>query len=375
MINVKCTICGADLLLTEARFYGSIGYCLECANDSLFLCHRCHSWRTEESLACDDTWSDHWDNEIIRMGTCVHCVQPQDSPPVERDGVQGYGYKPKAIFRCTKDERLLAVKRRLTYYGFENEVEYLIPRESQPRDPQPFAPRIGCSQLHPYARTLAEETGGLLYCKYDSTIKHGFEIVSHPFTVQWYLKNRDSAFQPMFDLDGHFSDAGNCGMHVHISKNGITRAQLYKMAYFAVQNREFVRRISRRTEEKLNSWSKLPDGRSKCVRMACYPGHPKILKDKDKWYRDWKGGSPSGRGFLNSGPSRTIEMRLFRSTLDRVEFHRQLQFTMLLTEFAKVASMAKGGLTVDAFHSFIDGDKFPELKEFTSKHATKGKKK
>jgi hypothetical protein len=80
----------------------------------------------------------------------------------------------------------------------------------------------------PNKETLAGTIAGNendFYCKSDSSLNYGFEIVSHPVTFDYFKKNKEK-FQKVLKDAKEFGfrshDAGTCGMHVHVSKDGIS---------------------------------------------------------------------------------------------------------------------------------------------------------
>jgi len=93
----------------------------------------------------------------------------------------------------------------------------------------------------------------------DKTVVFGAEIISHPATYEWLVKDGKEKWDCVFDLtrNGVDSEAfSSCGMHVHISRAAFTEPHLYRFAKMVYGNEDFILYISdRHSEGELRNWA------------------------------------------------------------------------------------------------------------------------
>lgn len=217
--------------------------------------------------------------------------------------INNYSFKPTPEFRKTKRD----LPSRTLYYGTEIEVE--------------MSP--GASSRTALCDLSEHDTQRLFYCKSDSSISNGFEVVSHPFTLAWMHENED-AFEPLFNLSkrmyGH--DAENCGMHVHMSLDAFTNLQLMKFMRFIYTNKSFVHAVSRRQKERLERWASLENvDDSTIMRVAKVKGRSR------------------SRGTAVNITGSTAEIRIFRSTLSKTVYFGNIEFLECLFDFTALHGM------------------------------------
>lgn len=316
--SCNCMRAVGDGVVTSSNNF----FCHACAVDRFFSCSYCsqkremdHLWnRTSEGPVCNN---------------CRHSYEAEQNPrPIEN-----YSFKPRPKFRGKGHNKL--------FFGFELEVE----KKREVSDETLNAAAKAVSDA------VTDERGRILYCKHDGSISNGFEIVSHPFDWYWFLKNRDK-FDPIFGLvkKGYNShDNGRCGMHVHLSKDAFTTMHLYKFISFFQREKEFILRISQRGTE-----AKALDGYAKID----YEGGSvkKIAKDK--------GGHAGRYQAVNLQPPKTVEIRIFRGTLKKERFMKNLEFCRALYEFTLINTLSN--CKMEYFIGFVHRYKseFPNLYSF-----------
>jgi len=214
-----------------------------------------------------------------------------------------YTYKPVPMFKRTESD----LEKRALHFGTEVEIEMAGKHD----DVKAALSKIG----------EADKEYGLFYCKQDACIKNGFEVVSHPFTLNWMNQHRD-AFDSMFNLSEVMQgfEATSCGMHIHMSADAFTDLQMFKFMRWFYVNREYIRALSRRPKGKLEGWAsmKVPDDK----KMLSY------ALDKSK-------GMDTGRAALNVGSRQTIECRIFRSTLSPTTYYGNIEFLQSLFDYTR----------------------------------------
>jgi hypothetical protein len=163
--------------------------------------------------------------------------------------------------------------------------------------------------------------------KEDSSIRGaGFEVVSTPATLAYHQTQFEGT---LLALQMHCSGWGHdsCGMHVHIDRRGLNKAQIGRMAYFlnAPENDVFIRDMAGRSR---NTYCKALPKKITCVS---HYGH----------YRD----EYSGERYqaLNLQNSETVEVRIFQSNVATVGFLKNLEFCDAMARWCRDASNAALG--------------------------------
>jgi DNA primase catalytic subunit len=162
--------------------------------------------------------------------------------------------------------------------------------------------------------------------KHDSSIGRGFEIVTAPATLEAHREQWRAFWRsnPTSHLTGY--ESGSCGMHVHISRPSALVTGKMIVFLNSTENADFVRVIAGRSN---STWAKVCSS--------------KKVTDWNKSYDRYEA--------LNVMNSKTVELRIFRSTLKESSFWKNLEFTHALLHFARTASI--DSLTVDSFLAFI----------------------
>ena len=247
-----------------------------------------------------------WLIEETRMppAMCVSCMDGGGA--AEGYIVNSYSYKPVPSFK--RSNRDLEI--RALHFGTEVEIEM-----------------SGSEHTRDALKLLSDldEKHKLFYCKSDSCIRNGFEVVSHPFTYDWMKENED-AFDAMFSLSKMMKGfkSANCGMHVHMSIDAFTNLQLLKFMRFFYKNKEFITAIARRPPGKLVQWAGMQT-----------PAKGNI----QKYVVKKTGGVGTGRAALNVEGSKTIECRIFRSTLSPTAYYGNVEFLQALFDYTKTCGL------------------------------------
>jgi len=171
----------------------------------------------------------------------------------------------------------------------------------------------------------------------------GFEIVTRWDSGEVHKREFD---RMLTDSPGRYVTSwksGDCGMHIHVRKKALTGLQIGKMLCFVNSdfNRSFIESVAGRSS---NSYSRLI-------------GTKKV--------GDGKHESPDRREGLNV-TSFSCEFRIFRGTLKRESWHKNLEFVQALVEFCQPADRS--------IHEAVRFDKFvewvqPQHKKYPHLHA------
>lgn len=186
------------------------------------------------------------------------------------------------------------------------------------------------------------------YFKTDGSLTDGFEIVTHPMTFN-YVKRYEEVFSESLKKlveNGYNSyDANTCGMHIHISKKCFTTWHLYRFLKFFVENKEFIVAISQRKIEKLKKWANIEDDNDTSL----------IYKAKKKE------GNSERYVAINLKNTQTIEIRIFRGTLNFNSFMKNIEFAHALFMYTK----ENKDITLDGFKLYIESScDYSNLKKF-----------
>jgi hypothetical protein len=167
-----------------------------------------------------------------------------------------------------------------------------------------------------------------LYAKEDATIENGIELVTHPFSWQQYRDERQK-WEELFNLIKDYqygADAwDNVGMHVHMSKAAFTQLHLYKFLSFMYNygNRSFVHEIAQRYDHDYALW---------CSADESSDG----LKSNAKYMTNQ---SDERHSAVNLTGDTTVEVRIFKSTINSNLFHKNLEFLQSLFDFTLNTTM------------------------------------
>ena len=311
--KIKCSICGETYPEFEDVSMGDKHLCYNCGVIHTVVCRRCGKriWRNDaidedlcescyneayvrccdcgEVILYEDAFYTHDDEDSREYPYCTCCY-----PSHEADvAIHDYYYKPEPIFYGDG-------KR---FYGIELEIDEGGELESSAQG------------LLDIANSDCEK----IYCKHDGSLDAGFEIVSHPMTLDYHINEMpwEKVMQRAI-RSGYLShQAVTCGWHCHISRSGLgdtyeeQECAIAKILYFYEKFWDEILRFSRRTPGQAERWAR---------RYGGGVDTPKKTLEHAK-------SSNFGRYMaVNLENANTVEMRIFRGTLKYSTFIATLQF-------------------------------------------------
>jgi hypothetical protein len=369
-----CTCCSQDcdtdnlvsVELPASTFNGQF-LCRACYNERFSSCYSCHT--TVERLDCSV------DEESGRY-MCERCTQT-----VKRRTLHSYGFKPKAKFFTGKSEHATPAT---LYFGTELEVEG--PDEDgvdHDEDGENYDEPQDSDMLNRYSAKVTGEDGWC-YCKTDGSLDHGFEIVSHPFSWEWFKENGEKLIKPKYDL---LQDAGftsyittTCGLHVHLARSAFgvlslkntprgTKLEydgrastgsphLYRFCRFFYHNPDFIRFVARRRKDRIKEYA------SPYSAPRNLPTIAKGEARNDERYTA-----------VNCQNEKTVEVRVFRGTLGFAGYTRALEFCHSLHGFTRIAG--NGQLHYSNFVEYVGRERktYPHLFKFLKERMPQDEKK
>lgn len=318
-----CTWCGDwhDASYSEIAENGNHYCSMSCANsDDMYRCEDCGDLeRSDDMTYVDDRHGFVCSSCSYSYYYCNYCDEWHDNDYVCERGrsdepIANYSWKPEPEFKHLNFQ--VGAARTLPYTGYELELDR----------PEGFD-----AYENDNAAEMANSTcDGLIYCKNDCTIS-GFEMVSHPFTYGWFRNNKKEILDLHRELRrlGYRSfNANDAGMHVHVSMAAFkksTHLLKFMQFFYSGENANFIKAISQRSDNSMNTWCKIDVGR-------------KYFKEQAKRKRNV---GYSSRDVAVNLTGSTAEVRLFRGTLDPIAFQKNIEFVNSLFQFSAETSLRR----------------------------------
>lgn len=319
---VTCEHCGDIEHIDDTHYIDETVVCDYCYSRLYETCERCGAthhanqmFNTRDGYVCENCFND-WYVECRGCGEILHV---DDADYCESDSeyycsecypdsryINDYYHKPSPIFYGDNDKM---------YMGVELEID-------------------GAGEDSDNAGVLLDIDGNdRIYCKHDGSLEEGFEIVSHPCTLEYHQNKMEweSIMLEAVEMGYTSHNAGTCGLHIHVSKSALgdtyndQEKTISNILYFMEKYWSKFLVFSRRTEEQLNRWASrygLADGEKPAD----------MLKKAKANYNRYKA--------VNLQNSHTIEFRFFRGTLKYSTFIATLQLVKHLCDMCKYFSDA-----------------------------------
>lgn len=157
-----------------------------------------------------------------------------------------------------------------------------------------------------------------IYFERDGSLDNGFEIITHPHTIDEFYKIKWSEILRECVRHNYLShDAGTCGLHIHLSRELFSSNQqkqddnIAKLITFYEIFWNDIVKLSRRTSEQCNRWS----GRYNET-------------DKKETKKLVKNGNWERYRAVNLTNAKTVEIRIMRGTLKESTFFACIDFVL-----------------------------------------------
>lgn len=341
-----CTSCGNNFYREQLSPFDGELLCPACLSSQTVYCSCCDRriWTddnvgTDAQPLCQDCFDDHFErcttcNALIRRGDtyyrgdtpyCAECYQSVGCG----DEIMSYYFKPTPIF-YGEGKRFFGVELEIDGAGEDNDNAAEI--------------------LH-----IANVERPLVYCKHDGSLDDGFEIVTHPMTLDFHLRSMpwEQIAEEAKRLGYVSHQAGTCGLHVHVNRTafGSTEstqdATIARTLFFFEKFWDELLKFSRRTQGQLNQWA---------ARYG-YKDQPREILDHAK------SGRHAGRyTAVNLTNADTVEFRMFRGTL---KYNTIVATLQLLDRICDVALfMSDDELKAMSWTTFVSGCTQPELVQY-----------
>lgn len=262
------------------------------------ICEDCYEYNYVTCEGCGEVWR-YDECEYSERDYCYYCPDCAD----RYDNINPYDYKPQSVFYGENG----------SYTGVELEIDG----------------GLDCDRC---AHDIADDANGAVYIKHDGSLAEGIEIVSHPATLDAHINTFDWAswceIAKQYDFTSH--DAGTCGLHVHIDIAGftykhVTRAQARARIWALVNyHQPQMQRFSRRNSSQWAPYATEQEKRDLFATPLLY----KFIESQQK----------TRYKAVNLTNDKTIELRIFRGSLNIETVHATIAFADGLARYAHTHS-------------------------------------
>jgi len=265
----------------------------------------------ERVLCCMPCFEEH-------VHQCAHCGTATTSDRCHRCDIGVTYYSAKPTYDPKGDGPI--------WYGIELEVEVIGGERDQDYD-----------ERNPYVDEVAQQIKPLFpadYCimKEDNSLDGGFEICTRPASVE-YHKHAMGKFLKRGHKDLRSWDTGTCGIHVHVSRAPLTELQIGKMLVFIHDFTDFTQRIAQ--------------------RISPYGDFSAKKKITDARYHGEARDGQARHEALNLTGNDTVELRIFRGTLNAETFWKCIEFTEALVHFTGTGQFGIKEIRPENFIKFV----------------------
>ena len=311
--TLVCRDCGRRIWQEDNEGTADEPLCGSCYDRDYTHCHRC-GVLLRENRAC---YIGDEDSEEAYCSNCYDLICQRE--------IHDYYYKPAPIFYGD----------HCRYYGIELEVD-------------------GAGESDDNARKLLDISNSesdLVYMKHDGSLDDGFEIVTHPMTIEFHKSSMpwQDVLQKAIRMGYTSHQARTCGLHIHVSRNALGSNEadqdrtIAKILWFFEKNWEELLKFSRRTPRQLERWA-ARYGLKACPMDILY--HAK----------DHSAGRYVCVNLLNPD---TIEFRIFRGTLKYNTLIATLELVDRIIDCAMYLSDEE--MQQMSWTTFVAGCQAPEL--------------
>ena len=316
-------------------------------------CNGCISESVEVGycITCEGAFSV----DLLENGRCKKCAMAIKKECSNCGGSNGTKHDMCDWCRMGRMHEWKYIPEEFIFYGNGNvhyglELEITGFKGAQIRERYPSGSKLKCA-LELYANSMDEQE---FYLMQDSTINGGIEIVFHPRSIDdWFAEGR-KVLNKVIEISkkhGAVSYTGGfCGIHIHRSIVDLNSKLLTATLMYSIQAIEpYAYIIAQRT-----SMTNVVDSESGCLIRKEYGNFMRlketfpdddvsdltqrdIILNMDQWLMDIRDDHHSAITF--GVDKETIELRIFRGTLNDETIMAYLSFYDLISKWAKTVSL------------------------------------
>ena len=279
-----CENCESHTHQDNSSWWNGTRYCESCVDNNVYDCDECGEQRWDgDNHYCED---DSEDESLIH----------------------NYSYRPSPFF----------FGEGKYHFGFELEVE------------------ARGNGRYDGAQTVQNTLGGHAYLKDDGSLSDGFEIVTHPHTLEKYHTEFNWSVLDTLKNKGYRSwNTTTCGLHVHVSRTAFGTGDPWA---YGVSSSKRSQLLLQRQAHELRFMKLVYDNQRQVERISGRSNnHYATFQDKGKLLRKIKlGYQESGRySAINTENDETIEVRVFKGSLRKERVLSALEFVHASVEYTR----------------------------------------
>ncbi len=294
-------------------------YCDTCINNNVYTCSDCDTqlWDGDDHDCYDEDYTD--------------------------GVIHDYSHKPRPYFFGKKPSERI-------YMGFELEVE------------------VYGGDRYEHAEKVQNSLGERVYLKHDGSLECGFEIVTHPHSLESYRKEFSWESFAQFRKDGLRSwNTSTCGLHVHVSRDA------FGVPY---DNRtdNFSQHIRSRQAHELRFIKLIYDNERQVCRLAGRhsDSYANFADKRNLTNKVFRGRDVGGRhAAVNTYNESTLEVRIFKGSLKHERVLMALEFVHSTVEYTRDLKVngKNHALSWLAFAGYVhtNQEQYPNLYAFMAK--------
>lgn len=262
--------------------------CRDCADES-YTCDRCrqpvhgdYTYTLDDGYtyceACYEDYSYYCEACEVTYSGDYHARECHSMPR----RIRNYSYKPDPVFQSIVEvDGDLSDYQKLAatpFMGFELEIECMNDNINEALD------------------IVESDFGTKAYCKEDGSLEYGFEIVTHPMTLEAHKRLIGWSFCRELTAIGCRSwNTSTCGLHVHISRSAFrSNTHLAMFQHLIINNDVEMSRLAGRSSDRWAAFHGVRKDIQKRIKGQAYPQRYEAV---------------------NTTNEDTIEIRMFRGSL------------------------------------------------------------
>jgi hypothetical protein len=222
---------------------------------------------------------------------------------------------------------------------------------------------IRSGDLGSSAEYVRDKVGEFVYLKQDSSINsggyQGFELVSHPATLDYHTNNRrlwDTLEYLREYQNARSWDAKSCGIHIHINRTGFKGgAHTHRFLSLIYKNSDKMMKLGGRksTYAKFSDVYKYDDYDKPYFTLADKVAHPSNAMTERY-------------SAVNTQNPNTLELRFFRGTMNPSGVLSAIQLAHATVEYTRnltLSDVKMGALSWDWFYDWVQSNNglYPDL--------------
>lgn len=338
-----CALCHCELSADEDYECNGEQLCESCWEEHTTTCDHCgetiwanDSVSDDSTTLCQCCFDDHYrrceecgriinDSDAYWSGDYPYCASCYDELDNE---IEEYSFKPDPIF----------YGEGTRFFGVELEVDCAGKDDDN------------AARIKGQANLRCEH----IYCKSDGSLDDGFEIVTHPMTLDYHLHDMPWAaiLHEAVRLGYKSHMTSTCGLHVHVNRDSLGESRdeqeevIERILFFVETHWAELFTFSRRSSYSMNRWA---------ARYGIEKTGKAILDKAKK-------GSAGRYAAVNLCPYQTIEFRLFRGTLKLNTLLATLELVNHIIDIA--LTMSEEEIEQQSWSDFVQTVTEPELIQY-----------